>query len=79
LPYVKIGGYFIAMKGPSLKEEINESKHAIDILGGHIEDIIKVDMENSELNHNLVIIKKINSTPKLYPRKAGTVSKKPLK
>ncbi|MBV4420029.1 16S rRNA (guanine(527)-N(7))-methyltransferase RsmG [Clostridium tyrobutyricum] len=79
LPYVKIGGYFIAMKGPSLKQEIDESKHAIDILGGHIEDIIKVDIEDSELNHNLVIIKKINSTPKVYPRKAGTVSKKPLK
>ncbi|MBC2582646.1 16S rRNA (guanine(527)-N(7))-methyltransferase RsmG [Clostridium sp. DJ247] len=79
IPYVKIGGYFIAMKGPSVDEEIREGKNAISLLGGKIDDIIKVAIEDSDLNHNLVIIKKIKETPSIYPRKAGTAMKKPLK
>ena len=77
IPYIKLGGYFVAMKGPSVEDEINESKKAVSILGGKIEDIIKI--ENDDLNHNLVVIKKIKRTPNMYPRKAGIVSKKPLK
>ncbi len=79
IPYVKIGGYFVAMKGPSVEDEIKDGKNAISILGGKIEDIIKINIENSDLNHNLVIIKKVKETPKMYPRKAGTANKKPLK
>jgi 16S rRNA (guanine(527)-N(7))-methyltransferase GidB len=79
IPYVKVGGYFVAMKGPSVEEEIKEGKNAVSILGGKIEDIMKIEIENSDLNHNLVVIKKIKETPKAYPRKAGTAVKKPLK
>lgn len=77
IPYIKVGGYFIAMKGPSVEDEITESKNAINILGGKIEDIIKV--EDDEFNHNLVVIKKIIHTSGKYPRKAGMVSKNPLR
>ncbi|MCI1945853.1 16S rRNA (guanine(527)-N(7))-methyltransferase RsmG [Clostridium luticellarii] len=77
IPYVKTGGYFIAMKGPAVEDEIKESKNAINILGGKVEDIVKV--ENDNLDHNLVIIKKIRRTSKTYPRKPGIVAKKPLK
>ncbi|AZV58972.1 16S rRNA (guanine(527)-N(7))-methyltransferase RsmG [Clostridium sp. AWRP] len=77
IPYIKLGGYFVAMKGPSVEDEIKESKKAVSILGGKIVDIIKI--ENDDLNHNLVVIKKIKRTPNMYPRKAGMVSKKPLK
>lgn len=77
IPYIKVGGYFIAMKGPSVEDEITESKNAINILGGKIEDIIKV--EDDEFNHNLVVIKKITHTSDKYPRKAGIVSKNPLR
>ncbi|SKA91464.1 16S rRNA m(7)G-527 methyltransferase [Clostridium sp. USBA 49] len=79
IPYVKTNGYFIALKGPSVEEEINEGKKAIVTLGGVIEDIINVDIENTDLKHNLVIVKKIKETPKIYPRKAGTIQKKPIK
>lgn len=79
LPYVKVGGYFVAMKGPAIEEEMVEAKNAIKILGGELEDIIKVDIEGSDLDHNLVIIKKLKETPKKYPRKAGMVTKNPLK
>lgn len=79
IPYVKVGGYFVAMKGPSVEEEIIEGKNAVSILGGKIDDIIKIEIEDSDLNHNLVVIKKVKETPKIYPRKAGTAVKKPLR
>lgn len=79
LPYVKVGGYFVALKGPSIDEELDESKKAISILGGKIEKVVDVTVEGSDLRHNLVIIKKIKPTPKKYPRKAGMVTKSPLK
>lgn len=78
MPYVKVGGYFIAMKGPSVDEEIKNSKKAISLLGGKLEKVIEVEIEDSDLNHNLVIIKKINNTPKKYPRRAVKISKKPI-
>lgn len=79
LPYVKVGGYFIAMKGPSVEEEINNSKNALSTLGGKIEEIIKVDIEDTDLKHNIVVIKKLKATSNLYPRKAGLITKNPLK
>lgn len=79
IPYVKVGGYFIALKGPSIEDEIFEAKNAIGTLGGKLEDIIKVNIEKSDLKHNLVIVKKIKQTPKQFPRKSGVVTKKPLK
>lgn len=78
IPYVKIGGYFVAMKGPSVDEEIQNAKKSVSILGGKIEGIIEVDIEGSDLNHNLVVIKKIKNTPRKYPRKAGMITKNPL-
>ena len=50
LPYVKIGGNFIALKGPSVDEEIKDSKGAIKILGGELIDICEVNIEDTELN-----------------------------
>lgn len=79
LPYIKVGGYFVAMKGPNVSGEIEESRRAIEILGGKLQEIIQVEVEESDLKHNLVIIEKIRNTPKKYPRKAGMVTKKPLK
>lgn len=79
IPYVKVGGYFVAMKGPSVEEEIKEGEAAVSILGGKIEDIIEIEIEDSDLKHNLVVIKKVRETPKAYPRKAGTAARKPLK
>ncbi|WP_407647643.1 16S rRNA (guanine(527)-N(7))-methyltransferase RsmG [Clostridium brassicae] len=78
IPYVKVGGYFVAMKGPSVDEEIENAKKAVSILGGKIEGIIEVDIEGSDLNHNLVIVKKVKNTPRKYPRKAGMITKNPL-
>lgn len=78
LPYVKVGGYFIAMKGPEVGDEMNTAKKAISLLGGKIIEKIDVEIPHSDLHHNLVVIKKINKTPKRYPRQAGQPKKNPL-
>jgi 16S rRNA (guanine527-N7)-methyltransferase len=78
MPFVKLGGYFIALKGPDIKEEIKEAENAVSLLGGKIEKVANIYIHMSDLNHTAVIIKKVNHTPKIYPRKAGTAAKKPL-
>jgi 16S rRNA (guanine527-N7)-methyltransferase len=79
LPYVKKNGYFIALKGPAVEEEITEAGNAIKALGGQIERTIPVTVEGTDLNHNLVVVNKIDHTVKEYPRKAGILAKKPIK
>ena len=79
LPYVKVGGYFIALKGPAITDELNDAKNAIGTLGGKLIEVIEVSVEGTDLKHNLVVIKKVKETPKTYPRKAGSITKKPLK
>ena len=78
LPFVKTGGYFLAMKGTAPAEEVERAKRAIKTLGGQIEKVSEIKIEPLELNHTIVVIKKIDKTPSLYPRKAGTPSKNPL-
>ena len=78
LPFVKVGGYFISLKGPNVENEIVDAKNAVKILGGQIEDVINYDIPNTDLNHNMVIIKKISNTSTKYPRKAPKPAKEPL-
>ena len=76
IPYAKIGGYCAAYKSGNIEEEIENAKNAVKILGGKIE---KTDVfEIYEMGRSIVLIKKASSTPKMYPRKAGTPSKNPL-
>ncbi len=77
LPFVKIGGFFIAMKG-SNTEEIENSTKALDILGGKIEKVVKMELPSTDIERNIVIIKKFRQTPTKYPRKAGKPAKEPL-
>ncbi len=78
LPYVKVNGYFIAQKGPKAYQELEKGRKAVDILGGEIIDTLNIKLPFSDIEHTLVIIKKVKQTPKKYPRKAGTPTKKPL-
>lgn len=78
LPFVKVGGYFLAMKGTAPEEEINNAKKAIKTLGGQIEKVDEINISPLNLKHTIVVIKKISKTPSQFPRKAGTPSKKPL-
>lgn len=78
LPYVKIGGKCICMKGPKAEEEIKDALNALKILGGEIEEVKEFKLGNEELSRNIINIKKIKQTPEKYPRKAGIPSKEPL-
>lgn len=78
LPFVKVGGYFIAMKGSQPNEEIKEAEKAIKILGGKLEDKIDVNIPQSDIVHSLLLIKKTSQTPTKYPRHSGKIKKNPL-
>ena len=77
LPFVKIGGFFAALKGSNVSEELEESKRAIKTLGGFLEEYSKIKLPNGD-ERNLIYIKKIATSPNKFPRKAGTPEKKPL-
>ncbi|WP_101773892.1 16S rRNA (guanine(527)-N(7))-methyltransferase RsmG [Peptostreptococcus faecalis] len=78
VPYVKIGGFFICLKGPNVDKELSEAKKAMNILGVEMVEKIDVSLPDEELNHNILVFKKIKKTPNKYPRKAGTPAKSPL-
>lgn len=78
LPLVKVGGKSICMKGSEVSEELQNSKKAISILGGEIENIDNFQLPKSDMMRNIVIIKKVKNTPNKYPRKPGTPSKEPI-
>lgn len=76
LPFVKIGGQFISYKSGEVDEEVAASKSAVFLLGGKTKDTVKFEL--GESGRSFIIIDKVKGTPKTYPRKAGTPSKKPL-
>ena len=78
IPYVKVGGKFISYKSEKVSEEIKDAEYAISVLGGEIEGQVSFYLPDSEIYRNLFVVRKYDSTPLEYPRKAGTVNKKPL-
>lgn len=78
LPFVKVGGYFIALKGPELDEELGQSKKALKTLGAEVAEVGHFTLAGGNYTRNIALIKKVSPTPKSYPRKAGTPQKKPL-
>lgn len=79
LPFVKTGGIFMAMKGPSVENEVKESARAISILGGELEGVRKFVLPFSDYERSVVVIRKCRHTPPGYPRKSGRPTKSPLK
>ena len=79
LPFVRVGGYFAAYKSEDIDAELSESRKALHVLGGKKKDTSGVPLEDIGLNHQILWIEKIASTPAKYPRKAGIPSKQPIK
>ena len=79
VPFVKVGGYFICLKGPNADLELEESKKAMETLGVKFIEKIDIKLPEIELNHNILVFEKIQNTPSKYPRKAGKPSKSPIK
>lgn len=79
IPLVKIGGKCICMKGSEIEQELEQAKFAIKELGGKIEKVEKFTLPDSDMERNIIIIKKIKETSNKYPRKAGMPSKDPIR
>ncbi len=78
LPFVKKGGYFIPYKSGKIQDELEESKRAFKILGAEFEKNHAFMLPDTDMERNLLFIKKKNPTPSAYPRTAGKPSKEPL-
>ena len=82
LPLVRVGGLFIAMKGPGGDEEAREAKISAAALGGEIADIVHLALTppdgGEEMERTVIVIEKLRPTPEIYPRQYAKITKKPL-
>ncbi len=78
LPYVRVGGAFLALKGPAAADELKEAQNAISLLGGAVETVADYAVPGEELQHKIVIVRKISATPKKYPRRFAIIKSSPL-
>jgi len=77
LPFVKVGGMIICLKGPNYEQELMDASKAIDILGGKVEKTLSFNIEDNE--RNIIFIKKYKTTPEKFPRGQGKPLKEPIK
>ena len=78
LPFLKVGGVFVAMKGPECREEVQEAEKAMKLLGAELQSIYEYQIPGTDICHSAVIIKKTKPTHPQYPRKWAQIKKKPL-
>nr|WP_058300981.1 16S rRNA (guanine(527)-N(7))-methyltransferase RsmG [Gorillibacterium timonense] len=79
LPFVKVNGWFAAMKGAAVSEEVEEATASIRELGAELADLYSFVLPLEEAARYMVVLNKAKPTPKKYPRKAGVPLKTPLK
>ncbi len=78
MPFVKVGGIFAAYKSSEIEQEVEESKKAIQLLGGELAEIKIFPLSDTEYKRSLVMINKRKQTPKKFPRKSGIPTKQPI-
>lgn len=78
LPFLKVGGVFVAMKGPDCAQELEEAENALHLLGAVVEKTIPYSIPGTDIVHTAVIIRKTKPTHPKYPRKWSQIKKKPL-
>ena len=79
LPFVKVGGCFMAYKGPDCDRELTEAENAVRALGGRVDRIESPSVDGLDFDHRIIVISKEKNTMSKFPRKAGTPSKEPIK
>ena len=75
-PFVKVGGYVLAMKGTAAREELAEAKNALSRLGLQVEKIQEFPM--GDTSHGVIVLKKVKPTPPQYPRRYAKIKQSPL-
>lgn len=78
IPYIRMDGMFIPYKSGDIDSELNQSKNAIKILGGKVDEVIKFQLPETDISRSFIKIQKVKNTGKKYPRKAGLPAKEPL-
>lgn len=78
LPLLRVGGVFLAMKSVDSDAEVDAAHQAIQILGGGVEGIVNYPIPGTDIQHRLILIKKICKTPQKYPRAFAKIKKNPL-
>lgn len=78
LPFVKPGGYFLALKGPLAESELTDALSAIEVLGGEVCDTVTVNIPQTDLEHKIIIVKKVRHTPTTFPRKGKKATDIPV-
>ena len=78
LPLVRVGGYFLALKGPLAQQELTDALPAIEVLGGEVERVFSLDIPYTDLNHKIIIVKKVRHTPRIFPRKGKKATEIPV-
>jgi 16S rRNA (guanine527-N7)-methyltransferase len=78
LPFVRVNGYFLAMKGISSEIEVESSQSAIESLGAIVEKTVDYVIPGTEVTHRVVVIRKTSPTPEKYPRRYAKIQKMPL-
>lgn len=77
MPYVRLGGEFISMKGPDGEEELKSAGNAVKVLGGKVNSVKSMELPDSQ-SRTIIIISKVEHTPSAYPRRGVKISKQPL-
>lgn len=78
LPFVKVGGMFLALKGPAVSGELNEARRAVELLGGEVAQVFPYTLPGTESSHSIAVIRKTSPTPARYPRRFAQIKKAPL-
>lgn len=78
MPFVEIGGRFVAMKGPDGEKEVEEAENAVQKLGGEVKRVHAYTLPETDFARTIIEIQKVRQTPSAYPRPAGKMKKKPL-
>lgn len=78
LPFVKVGGRFLAMKGTDCAQELETALPAIQILGGRVEKCFDYQIPHTNVTHRVILIEKSAPTPEKYPRRWTKIQKSPL-
>ncbi|MBQ3356954.1 MAG: 16S rRNA (guanine(527)-N(7))-methyltransferase RsmG [Oscillospiraceae bacterium] len=76
LPFVKVGGYFLAMKGAAAEEELEEARHALYVLGGSAERTVEYEIDG--MTRRVIVIRKERPTYNAYPRRFAKIKQQPL-
>ena len=79
LPLVRVGGVFVAMKGPAAEEELREAETAIRVLGGSVRELVSCPVPGTDVTHRAIVIEKTARTPDMYPRRWAKIQKTPIR